>query len=69
MRVLFLIIAFFFVLSCKTQKETTVKMPKWPKEKTGSKRQIRKYTKEFVDRLYDSTKLKDTVEIETISQK
>lgn len=44
-------------------------MPKWPKEKTGSKRQIRKYTKEFVDRLYDSTKLKDTVEIETIFQK
>lgn len=64
-----LLIAAFFILSCKTQKETTVKMPKWPKEKTGSKRQIKQYTKEFVDRLYDSTKFTDTVEIETISQK
>ena len=69
MRVLLFVSMLFFIVSCKTQKETTVKMPKWPMEKTGSKRQIKQYTKEFVDRLYDSTKLKDTVEIETIIQK
>jgi len=59
----------FLMISCTTTKQTTVKMPKWPKEKTASKRQIRKFTKEFVKNLYDTTKLKDTVEIETIIQK
>jgi hypothetical protein len=46
----------FSFLSCSTQKEFVVKMPKLKKEKMNAKREIKKYTKEFVDRLYDSTK-------------
>lgn len=44
-------------------------MPKWEKEHTGSKRQIKKYTKNFVKNLYDTTKLKDTTKVENIIQK
>ena len=65
----FLIVLLVGIVSCTSPKKALVKMPKWEKEHVGSKRQIRKYTKEFVKNLYDTTKLKDTFEIETIIQK
>jgi len=66
-KLLFILLSIGFV-SCSSPKKALVKMPKWEKEHVGSKRQIRKYTKVFVKNLYDTTKLKDTVEIETIIQ-
>ena len=44
-------------------------MPKFGKEHFGSKKQIKKYTKNFVKNLYDTTKLKDTTEVENIIEK
>jgi hypothetical protein len=57
------------IVSCTSPKKTLVKMPKWEKEHVGSKRQIKKYTKNFVKNLYDTTKLKDTTKVENIIQK
>ena len=62
MKKLFFILLSIGVISCSSPKKASVKMPKWGKEHTGSKRQIRKYTKEFVKNLYDTAKLKDSVE-------
>jgi hypothetical protein len=45
----------FFIVSCSSQKKSINKVPKLKHEKKGTKRQIRKYTKEFVNRLYDTT--------------
>jgi hypothetical protein len=67
-KLFFFIVLLVGIISCTSPKKTLVKMPKWEKEHVGSKRQIRKYTKVFVRNLYDTTKLKDTVEIETIIQ-
>lgn len=55
MRLLLLIITVLITTSCSTPKQTVVKVPKLKHEKKGTKKQIRKYTREFVDRLYDST--------------
>lgn len=55
MRVLLLIFTLLIATSCSIPKETVVKMPKLKHEKKVKKRQIKKYTKEFVDRLFDST--------------
>jgi hypothetical protein len=70
MKKLFLLIPLLVVLlSCSSTKKVTVKMPKFGKEHFGSKKQIKKYTKNFVKNLYDTTKLKDTTEVENIIEK
>ena len=70
MKKLLLIVLFTIgLISCSPTKRGTVSMPKWGKEHKGTKRQIRKFTKEFVKNLYDTTKSIDTVEIENIIQK
>lgn len=58
MRLILLIVTVLITTSCSTPKETVVKMPKWPKERKTNKREIKKYTKDFVNRLYDSTSQK-----------
>lgn len=69
MKKIFLILTALVVLiSCTSTKKSIVKMPKLKKEPKSSKRQIKKYTQEFVRNLYNTTKLKDTLEIETIIQ-
>ena len=55
MRLFLLIFTVLIATSCSTPKETVVKVPRLKHEKKGTKREIRKYTKEFVNRLYDST--------------
>lgn len=56
-------VTLILLISCGFTKETTVKVPKWKKEKKASKRQIKIYTKNFVNHLFDSTRIKDTSEI------
>jgi|APGre2960657373_1045057.scaffolds.fasta_scaffold00168_19 cell division protein FtsB len=55
MRVLLFVSMLFFIVSCSSQKKSINKVPKLKHEKKGTKRQIKKYTKEFVNRLYDTT--------------
>jgi hypothetical protein len=61
-KIFFFIVLLVGIVSCTSPKKALVKMPKWEKEHVGSKRQIKKYTKEFVKNLYNTTKSKDSVE-------
>ena len=37
-------------------------MPKWKKERKLSKREIKNYTREFVNKLYDTTEVENIIQ-------
>jgi hypothetical protein len=48
--------------SCSSPKKLLVKMPKWKKERKLSKKEIKNYTREFVNKLYDTTEVENIIQ-------